>query len=70
MKDLTVLEVKKIRNTLIFHQTIKGGWFVILPQQETFAIDVESLAGILKFCIRNGLLSRKVLEGILSEVTD
>jgi len=70
MKDLTVLEVKKIKSTLIFHQTVRGGWFVILPEQETFAIDVESLAGILKFCIRKGLLSKKVLEGILSETTD
>ena len=70
MKDITVLQIRKIKNTLIFHQTKRGGWFVILPEQETFAIDIESLSGILKYSIQAGLLSKKVLEGILSELQE
>ncbi len=64
-----LLTVMKAKDTLIFHQSRPGGWFVILPDQ-TFAIDVVALSGILKYCIRNGFLSKKVLEGILSKLQE
>lgn len=64
-----VLEVRKVKDTLIFHQTKRGAWFVVLPN-ETFAIDVPALSSLLNYCIRHKFLSKKVLEGILSELQE
>lgn len=65
-KHLSTLTVTKIPhlNTLVIKQ--KEGKFFI-STRDSIVIDVPGLAFIIKFLVMNGMVSHKVLEGILDE---
>ena len=60
------LKVSKIDNlnTIILQQT---GREFFISTKDSFVIDVAGLAQILKFLVFTGMLSSKVLAGILEE---
>lgn len=70
MDERSELKVTRLpgRNTLILRQVGGRGFFV--STDNVIVIEIPTLAFIIKFLVQNGFLSKKVLEGILSEVTD
>lgn len=70
MEEGTRLEVTKLpkRETLIIRQVGKPAFFV--SSYNVIALEVSSLTAIIKFLIQNGFMSKKALEGILSELED
>jgi hypothetical protein len=67
---LSNLNITKLQhlNSLVLKQTDGHDFFI--SASNTVIISVPSLAFILKFLIMNGFMSRKVLEGILSETEE
>lgn len=51
-------------NTIVIKQT--GGKFFV-STTDSIVIDIPGLAFILKFLVMNGIVSHRVLEGILDE---
>ena len=50
---------------LVIKQEAGGGFF--LTSRDSIIIDISGLSMIIKFLIDNGIMSPKVLEGILEE---
>lgn len=65
--DESQLTVKKVGGILVFEQR-DSDWFFL--GKNTLAISVYQLTALLKFLIKHGYLSKKVLEGILSELSE
>lgn len=63
ISTLTVTKIPHL-NTLVIRQ--KQGKFFI-STRDSIVIDVPGLAFIIKFLVMNGMVSHKVLEGILDE---
>ena len=70
MKNMkSELEIYKIDNiNTIVIKKISGRPF--LSTQNSIIISIPTLAMLIKFLIRNRLMSKKVLEGILSELNE
>lgn len=68
--ESSTLTVTKLPSTslLILKQT--GGKDFFVSSDDVIVIDIASLSFILKFLVQNNYLSKRVLEGILSEITD
>lgn len=60
---LSVTKIPKL-NTLVIKQ--RGGNFFI-ASQDAIVIEIGMLSQLLKFMLNNGILSHKVLEGVLEE---
>jgi len=63
-----LLTVKRIKNTLVLQQEQENGWFV--TSDKVIVVDIDTLASIIKFLVKKDYLSKKVLEGILSELKE
>lgn len=73
LKDSTgesKLEVTKLpgKHTLILRQKGRPGFFV--SSFNVIVIEIPMLSFLIKFLVQNGFLSKKVLEGILSEIEE
>lgn len=66
---MTKLVISKLKplNTIVIK---KQGQGFFLTTDNSIIIPVDSLAFILKFLVQNDFISRKILEGILEEVSD
>ncbi|KKM93417.1 hypothetical protein LCGC14_1208490 [marine sediment metagenome] len=64
------LEISKIKNlnTIVIKQAKGGRFFISTPN--SFIISIPNFATLIRFLILNKFMSRKVLEGILSEITE
>lgn len=63
------LYVTKIPNlNLIIVKKLNSKYFV--TTKDSFIISIPSLAGLIKYLVKNGYMSEKVLEGILSELKE
>ncbi len=56
------------RNTLIFKQYGNPEFFI--AKFNVFVIEIPTLSFLIKFLVQNGFVSKKVLEGILSEIEE
>jgi len=63
------LQVSKIDklNTIILKQTERG---FFISTKDSFVIDIAGLSQIIKFLVFTGMLSPRVLAGILEEYND
>ncbi len=70
MDKQTKITVTKLPNnsTLIIRQHGDRGMFV--SSDNVIVIEISTLAFLIKFLISNKFMSKKVLEGILSEISE
>jgi hypothetical protein len=66
MTEIEILPIKNL-NALVIRN--KSGRFFLLSD-DGIIISIPNLAALLKFVIKFGYMSPKVLEGILSEVNE
>ena len=67
----TRLRISKIEqlNTIVIKQEVDGSP-IFVATNNSIVISIESLSFILSFLVKSGLMSVKVLEGILAEVKE
>jgi hypothetical protein len=70
MEERTRLTVTKLpnRDTLIIKQLGSPEFFV--SSHNVIVIEIPTLSFLIKFLIMNNFISKKVIEGILSEITE
>jgi len=68
--DEVKIQVTKLpgKNTLIIRQIGKPSFFV--SAYNVISIEVSALAFLIKFLIQGGFMDKKVIEGILSELSE
>lgn len=66
MDKITVQQIKNL-NILVIKLVPGSKYF--LPTTDSVMISIPNLAALIKYLVKEGYMSKKVLEGILSELS-
>ena len=70
MNDIDKIIVHKILNLNVIVIKLLPGSRYFISTHDSLIISIPNLAGLIKYLVKNNLVSIKVLEGILSELKD
>ncbi len=70
MEEKSRITVMKLPNTSTLIIKQKGNGNLFLSSYNVIVIEIPALTFLIKFLVQNGYVSKKALEGILSELSE
>jgi len=70
MNKLFISKIPNLNVLVIKQDMSEPGQHYFISTKDSFIISIPSLAALVKFLIIKGFMSKKVLEGILSELEE
>ena len=70
MNKLFISKIPNLNVLVIKQDMSESGQHYFISTKDSLIISIPSLASLVKFLIVNGFMSKKVLQGILSELEE